>query len=289
MLSATSLGVIIPVLEDTGNADSRFGQLTIGNASIAEVLTIVLLSLFFSGEHSNVASKALLLGAFGLLLLVVAVAIVRAEHWRRLSGVLLRLQDTTAQIRLRGALLLLAVFVALAERFGLEAILGAFLAGAILRIVDRDEMMTHAEFRRRLQAAGFGFFVPFFFVTSGINFDGSALFESSSTLAKVPLFLAALLLVRGLPALLYRREIAARETVAAALLQATSLGFFVVASQIGMDLGVISRATGAALVAAGLVSVLVFPLSALVLLRGGETHELEPTVPNPRPLERSPA
>jgi Kef-type K+ transport system membrane component KefB len=193
----------------------------------------------------------------------------------RVMEALVRLQDTTAQIRVRGAFVLLTVFVVLASKFGLEAILGAFLAGAILKLVDRDEAMTHPRFRGKLEAAGFGVFIPFFFVTSGITYDAGALFGSASTLARVPLFLAVLLAVRGLPALLYRPLVGGLETAAAALLQATSIGFLVVASRIGEDMGLISAANAAAVVAAGLLSVLLFPLLALGLLRSGGTPAAE--------------
>src|SRR5919202_6623035 len=267
MLAATSLGVVIPVLKDTHRVESQFGQLVIAGASIADVLTIVLLSLFFSGESSGIGAKIVLLGGFAALVAAVGLSILGAQRSMRISAALVRLQDTTAQIRVRGAFLLLAVFVVLAEQFGLEAILGVFLAGAVLKLVDRDRAMTHPQFHRKLEAAGFGVFVPFFFVTSGLKFDLNALFASAGTVARVPLFLAALLLVRGAPALLYRRLVSGAEVAAAGLLQATSLGFFVVAGQIGMQLGLISAANGAALVAAGLLSVLLFPLSALTLLR----------------------
>jgi Kef-type K+ transport system membrane component KefB len=267
MLSATSLGVVIPVLKDSGRAGSLFGQLVIAGASIADIATIVLLSLFFSGESSGIGAKVVLLGGFAALVAAAGLTLVGAERSRRLSAALVRLQDTTAQIRVRGAFLLLALFIVLAEEFGLEAILGAFLAGAVLKLVDRDQAMTHPQFHRKLEAAGFGIFIPFFFVTSGVKFNLDALFASGSTIARVPLFLAALLLVRGVPALLYRPLIDWGQTAAAGLLQATSLGFFVVAGEIGMELGLLSEATGAALIAAGLLSVLIFPLAALTLLR----------------------
>jgi Kef-type K+ transport system membrane component KefB len=169
----------------------------------------------------------------------------------------------------RCAFLLLAVFVVLASKFGLEAILGAFLAGATLKLVDRDEGMTHAFFRQKLEAVGYGVFVPFFFVSTGIKLDVSHLFHSGSALVRVPLFLGALLVVRGLPALLYR-PFADRpgQLVAAGLLQATSLSIPVVAGQIGVDLGLIGPTTYVALVVAGLLSVIVFPLVSLTLLRG---------------------
>ena len=268
MFSATGLGIVIAVLKDADQVETAFGQLVIAGSSIAEVGTIILLTLFFSGESSSVGAKLVLLGLFGVLGFAVLLAAVRVGRSMRVMQALFRLQDTTAQIRVRGAFVLLAVFVVLAEKFGLEAILGAFLAGAILKFVDRDEAMTHPFFRGKLEAAGFGIFVPFFFVTSGVNYDAGALFGSASTLARVPLFLAVLLAVRGLPALLYRPLATGRETTAAALLQATSVGFLVVASRIGQDMGLISGANAAAVIAAGLLSVLLFPLGALVLLRG---------------------
>jgi Kef-type K+ transport system membrane component KefB len=266
-LSATSVGIVIPVLKDAGHIGTRFGQLVVAGASIAEITTIVLLSLFFSGEASGVGAKLVLLGLFGLFVIAIGVAVVDAERSMRISAALLRLQDTTAEIRIRGAFLLLTVFVVLAERLGLEAILGAFLAGAIVKLVDRDQTMTHPEFRQKLEAVGYGVFVPVFFVATGVRFDLNALFANATNLAHVPIFLAALLVARGLPALVYKSLITRRQTVAAALLQATSLGFLVVAGQIGVQLELVRPAVYAALVAAGLLSVLLFPATALTLLR----------------------
>jgi Kef-type K+ transport system membrane component KefB len=206
----------------------------------------------------------------------------------RLGQALVRMQDTTAQIRVRGVFCLLALFVAFAEGFGLEAVLGAFVAGAVIRLVDRDQA-THPQFRQKLDGASFGIFVPFFFVTTGVKFDLDALLAGGSSLAKVPIFLAILLVVRGAPALLYRRLIGLRASVAAGLLQATSLGSFVVAGQIGMELGLLSAATGAAFISAGLVSVLLFPAAALVLLSGASRRETRRAAPAPPPPESTPA
>jgi Kef-type K+ transport system membrane component KefB len=277
MLSATSLGVVIPVLKDSGEAETHFGQLVLAAASIADIATIVLLSLFFSEQSSSVGAKLVLLIGFALLIAAVALAVMRARRSMRISAALVRLQDTTAQIRVRGAFVLLAAFVVLAEKFGLEAILGAFVAGAVLKLVDTDQAMTHPQLHRKLEAAGFGIFVPFFFVTSGVRFDLHALFASGSAIARVPIFLAALLAARALPALLYRRDVGNRNSAAAGLLQATSLGFFVVAGQIGMELGLITKATGAALIAAGLLSVLIFPAAALALLRRTSEPQIAPS------------
>jgi Kef-type K+ transport system membrane component KefB len=282
VLVSTSLGVVVPVLKDSDEIGSDFGQLVIAAASIADFGAIILLTLFFSGEASTgTSTKLILLGGFVLTAGALAFALARAEHSMRISRVLVRLQDTTAQIRVRGAFVLLIGFAALAEQLGLETILGAFAAGALLSLIDRDEGMTHPEFRIKLEAAGFGIFIPIFFVTSGVRFDLDALFASADTLLRVPVFLLALLAVRGLPALLYRGAIGARKTVVAGLLQATSLPFIVAATMIGQDLGVISGASSAAFIAAGLLSVVVFPVTGLALLRRDGDPESEPTRPTP--------
>jgi Kef-type K+ transport system membrane component KefB len=267
ILSATGLGIILPILKDAGQTSTPFGQVVVAGASIAEVTPIVLLSLFFSSESGGIGGKLVLLIGFVVFVAAIGASILGAQRSMRISSTLLRLQDTTAEIRVRGAFLLLALFVVLASKFGLEAILGAFLAGATLKLVDRDEGMTHAFFHRKLEAAGFGVFVPFFFVSTGIRLDVDSLFASSSALGRVPIFLGALLLIRGLPALFYRTFGSGRQLAGAGLLQATSLSIPVVAGQIGVDLGLIRPTNYVALVAAGLISVIVFPLVALTLLK----------------------
>jgi Kef-type K+ transport system membrane component KefB len=163
---------------------------------------------------------------------------------------------------------LLLSFAVLAQLFGLEVMLGAFIAGAVLRLLDRDRTMTHPRFHQKLEAVGFGVFIPFFFITSGVQLDLRALLDGgAASFTPVPVLLLALLLARGLPAILYRPIVGARGVLAAGLLQATSLPFIVAATAIGMELGMLSSATGAALVVAGLLSVLLFPLGVLKLLR----------------------
>ncbi len=269
MLSATALGIVVPVLADAEELESTLGQQVIASASIADFAAVILLSLFFSGEAESVGSTLLLLGGFLLLVAAVAVALARIGWLGPLRSTFQRLQDSSAQIRIRGAFLLLVGFAMLAQILGLEVILGAFIAGATLRLIDRDGAMTHPRFRAKLEAVGFGVFIPFFFVTSGMELDLRAVFGGgAASLAPVPVFLLALLLVRGLPAAAYRPSAGARGAVAAGLLQATSLPFLVAATDIGVELGELHPATGAALVLAGLLSVLLFPLIALLLLRG---------------------
>jgi len=268
VLVASSVGVIVPVLKDSGTSTSNFGQLVIAAASIAEFGSIILLSLFFSGKGStSTAGTLILLGGFGLVVLLVGLTIAGVEHSLRLDRVLRRLQDTTAEIRVRAAFVLLIGFTALAETVGFETILGAFAAGALLSLIDRDKAMTHPELRVKLEAIGFGVFIPVFFVASGVRFDVHALLTSASTVARVPLFLLAIYLARGLPALLYVGLLGRSRSLIAGVLQSTSLTFIVAATQIGLGLGVVSRASAAGLVAAGLLSVAISPTVGLVLLR----------------------
>jgi Kef-type K+ transport system membrane component KefB len=276
-LTATSLGVVVPVLKDAGQVATDYGQQVIAASSIADFGAIVLLTLFFSREGAGTGGQLVLLASFAVLAAGIGLIVSRAGRSMRLGGALVRLQDTTAQIRVRGAFVLLVGFAALAESLGLEVILGAFAAGALLGLLDRDETMSHPLLRVKLEGAGYGIFIPVFFVWSGLQFDVGALGSGGATLARIPLFFLALLAVRGLPALLYRLD--ARRTVAAALLQATSLPFIVAAAQIGMELGKLSRTNGAALVAAGLLSVLLFPLAALALLGAPGAERGEERVP----------
>jgi Kef-type K+ transport system membrane component KefB len=281
ILTSTSLGLVIPVLKEGGHEHSQLGQLVFAGASIGDFAAVILLSLLFSRDSTDLSSRLVLLIGFVVFVALLAVMLTRHARSMAISKVLLRLQDSTAQIRVRGAMLLLVVLVVAAEQFGLEAILGAFVAGAVLGVIDRDANRTHPQFRVKLDAIGYGFLIPVFFVTSGITFDLSALLDEPSTLAKVPVFLAALLFVRALPAVVYRPVVGSRSAMAAGLLQATSLPFIVAATQIGIALGTVTRATAAAFVAAGLLSALVFPTAALALLRRCEVTEptLAPRAP----------
>jgi Kef-type K+ transport system membrane component KefB len=266
VLAATAFGIVVAVLKDAHQTTTSFGRLVIAGASVADVATVVLLSLFFSRNGSGVESALLLLGLFAILVALVGIALSRARLSVRLLMAVERLQETTAQIAVRIAFVLLVALVFLAEEFGLEVVLGAFLAGAIVSLVDRDGAVERTGLKTKVEAIGFGVFVPIFFVASGVQLELDALFESPSSAALVLAVPAALLVVRGLPALLYRHLVGPRQVVAAGLLQATSLSFIVPAAQIGVELGEISEATAAGLVTGGLVSVLVFPALAMGML-----------------------
>ena len=265
-LSATSLGLVVPVLKDAGLADRPVGELTIAGATVADFGGIILLSLFFSESKGSTSSRLVTLAGFVVVVVTIALALARASGSARFDAVLIRLQDTTAEIRVRIAVAILVGFVALAAKVGLETILGAFLAGAVLNLVDRDAM-SHPNFRLKLDAVGYGFVIPVFFVSSGLRFDLDSLRASPSALARVPFYVLALLAARAIPAALYIPVVGRRGAVVAGLLQATSLPFLVTATSIGVSIGAIRPVNAAALVCAGLLSVVLFPLAALALVR----------------------
>lgn len=263
-VSATSLGLVVAVLKDGGQLGSPLGQTVIAASSLADFAAVLLLSLLFSADGKGTGSQLLLFALFAGIVGVVAVAAATSSRNLKLSGVLLRLQDTTAQIRVRAAMVLLIAFAVVAEELGLESILGAFLAGAAVAALDRGST-SHPHFTVKLDAIGYGFLIPVFFVTSGMRLDVSGLVDEPTQLLRLPVFVMVLLLARGLPALLYLRRLGPPNTVAAGLLQATSLPFLVAATQIGVLTGRMTTTTATGLVCAGLVSVLVFPAVAMAL------------------------
>jgi Kef-type K+ transport system membrane component KefB len=137
-LAATSLGLVVPVLADAGLTDTVLGQLIIAGATAGEFGAITLLTFFFSGAKGGAASNIMTFGIFGAVVAAVGLSLRRAGRNLRLEAFLTRLQDTTAEIRVRIAVALLIGFAALAANIGLQTILGAFLAGVVLNLVDRD-------------------------------------------------------------------------------------------------------------------------------------------------------
>jgi Kef-type K+ transport system membrane component KefB len=278
-LSSTSLGLVVPVLHDAEATETGFGQLVLAASMVAEFGSIVLVSLLFSNRSTSPGAQVALLVLFGVLVFVAGIALARARHWRWISTTLARLENTSAQLGIRIAMALLVLMAFLASALGLETILGAFVAGALLRVADPNERMVHTEFRSKMDAIGYGVLVPVFFVTSGMRLDVKSLFRTPHHLFLVPYFVIALLVGRGVPALAYRAVLGRRRAIAAGLLQATSLTFIVIASHLGTQLHIFDAPTGAALVLAGLFSVVLFPPIALTMIETDPDAQLAPDTP----------
>jgi len=273
ILMSTSAGLVLPLLKDAGEESTGFGQLVMTAAALAEILPIMLLSLFFSAASTTPEAQLASLAIFVSLVVLSGIALGRARRLDRVGELFSRLSDSSAQLRVRASLTLALAFGVLAFRFGFASILGAFAAGLLVRIVDLARGSPHPQFRVKLEGIGFGFLVPIFFISTGVAFPLKALLANPAALAEVPLFLAALLLVRGLPALLYTRFAGRRRAVAAGLLQATTLTFVIVAAQIGLADGKITPTAAASLLTAGLLSAILFPAAAQRLLPRAATPE----------------
>jgi Kef-type K+ transport system membrane component KefB len=273
ILMSTSAGLLLPLLKDAGEESTEFGQLVMTAAALAEIVPIMLLSLFFSATAATPGAQAVSLAIFVVLVVLSGTALAWVRRLEPAGRLLNRLSDTSAQLRVRASLTLALAFGVLAYRFGFASILGAFAAGLLVRIVDLARHSPHPQFRVKLEGIGFGFLVPIFFISTGVAFPLKALLTNPAALAEVPLFLAALLLVRGLPALLYVRFAGRRRAAAAGLLQATTLTFVIVAARAGLADGKITPTVAASLLAAALLSAILFPAAAQRLLPRAATPQ----------------
>jgi Kef-type K+ transport system membrane component KefB len=264
-MATTALGTLVPVLRDTGALSTRLGGFVLGAGAMGEFGPVLIVTLLLSTQ-SDTAEQALLLCAFVVIALLAAALSSGAirRHYQFLTTSL----ETSGQLPVRLTVLLLFALVVIASDLGLDVILGAFAAGVIVRLGLRGREVER--FESKLDAVGFGLLIPFFFITSGMGIDLDALTSSAGALLKLPLFLALFLVVRGLPALLlYRRELPRNERAALALFSATALPLVVAITHIGVDQGHMTTSTAAALVGAGVLSVLIFPAAALALRRQG--------------------
>ncbi len=261
-LSTTAIGTLLPILREANELDSEFGRFVLGAGAIAEFGPIVLFSLIITGDE-GLAMRSGLLATFVFIAVSCAVVALRLRP-PHVVALLSRSLQSTSQLPVRLSMLLLGGLVVLADALGLDILLGAFAAGSLIGLAARG---PGAEpFRQKLDALGFGFLIPIFFVTSGAQLDLAALFASSNSLARVPLFLLLLLIARGVPALLlYRTDLASRERVLLGLYSATTLPLVVVITELGKATGRMLPENAAALVGAGILSVLLFPLIALTV------------------------
>jgi len=273
MISATSVGILVTVLHDTGRLDTAVGHFTMSGASAAEMGTIGLLGVFFAGKERSAAVSALLLAAVVILAVLLLAALRYTLHWRPGQRIFDKLEESSAQARVRFSVMILLGAATLAMQFGFEGILGTFVAGIVVGIVLRGDRFEHA-LRAKLRVLGFGLFIPAFFVTSGLRFDLSRV-AGVAELGRAAFFLVALFAVHTIPVLLYRPFLTWRECLASGLLQSTNLSFIVVAVTVGTEMGQLRGVNGSALILAGLVSALVFPAIATSLLGGAKERSDE--------------
>ncbi|HEY2715962.1 MAG TPA: cation:proton antiporter [Solirubrobacterales bacterium] len=276
-MSTTAIGTLIPILRDNGELKTRFGTYLLAAGGAGEFGPILLVTLFFSTETALHESAILI--AFVVLAIAVALLSVRVagRTWDALEGSF----EASSQLAVRVTVVLVFGLVLLASKLGLDVLLGGFVAGLITRTALKGHEL-HV-FESKLTAVGFGFFVPFFFVTSGISFDLAAL-GSASAIAKLALFFCLFLVIRGAPALLlYRGTLDFRDRLALAFYSATALPLVVAITTIAIDAGKMRASTAAGLIGAAMLSTLVYPFVGLALRKREERAEGEagPSGPSP--------
>jgi Kef-type K+ transport system membrane component KefB len=258
-LTTTALGTLLPILRDNDMLGGRFGRYLLAAGAVGELFPIVAIALFLGTRNQFVALASL--AAVGVLAVVLSFA-PRLVQGNRLERILREGEGSTAQTYVRWTMVLLLLLLVVAEEFGLDVVLGAFLAGIVLRRWAPGD--AHV-LQGKLDAIGYGFFIPLFFVASGMTLDVRSIAEAPLRLL---VFFVLLLVVRGVPALfLYRRELPPAQRVEMMFLTATALPLLVALAEIGLRNGTMLPENAAALVGAGILSVLVFPMAAVLVQR----------------------
>jgi Kef-type K+ transport system membrane component KefB len=266
-MATTAIGTLIPILRDAGELRTRFGTYLLAAGAMGEFGPILLITLVFSSK--NPASEALILIAF--VAIAVAAGIVAVRTTLRGWDIFERTLETSGQLAIRMAVVIVFALAALASSLGLDLLLGGFVAGIILRLALRGREVTILE--SKLTAVGYGFLIPFFFVVSGVKLDLDALIDDPTKFLEVPMFLALFLIVRGGPVLvLYRRTIESlRERIALGFFVSTQLPLVVAITTIAIEEGHMRATTAASLVTAAILSTAIFPIVGLRLRRHAVT------------------
>jgi Kef-type K+ transport system membrane component KefB len=259
-VTTTALSTLLPILRDSGELQNDFGTEVLAGAAVGELGPLIAISVLLSTDRP--ARTVLVLAAFIAIVLVTAGMAMRPRS-ERLARLLDQTLTTSGQLAVRLVMLFVGVMVWLASELGLDVLLGAFAAGMVFRLFSAGDSEREAALvDAKLQGLGFGFFVPVFFIVSGMRFDLHAIRDRPAILLGVPAFLVAFLIVRGLPAYFIHRERPMNDRLAMACYLATELPLVVVITDIGVQTGRLRSSTAAALVAAAMLSVLVLPLVA---------------------------
>jgi Kef-type K+ transport system membrane component KefB len=267
-LSTTAIGTLIPILSDAGHLRTKIGTYLLAAGAVGEFGPVLLLTLILSAEST--VHNALILVAF--VAIVVAVAVLAQRSSRVTLPLLERTLESSSQLAVRWIVVLVFALAFLAFKLGLDLLLGGFAAGMITRQLLKTRELP--AFESKLSAVGFGVFVPFFFIVSGMSLDVTPLVTSAGTIGKVFLFLGLFLVVRGAPALLlYRRVLERRERIALALLSSTQLPLVVAITELATSDGHMRPSTAAALVGAAALSTLIFPILGIRMSASAPVHD----------------
>jgi Kef-type K+ transport system membrane component KefB len=260
-LPTTAMGMVLPILRDSGELASTFGRSVMGAAAVGEFAPLFLASLVLAHQHSHVMQT--LLTILFLIIAVGAAVLATKIHSDRLTQAIAAWMEDSSLLPVRISILILIALVSLARDLGMDAVLGAYTAGIVIGLFIRDSKAD--VLRGRLSALGAGFLIPLFFIVSGIELDLRALLANPLNFARLPLFCALFLLVRGVPAFLYLDDLPKSDILPLALYSSSTLPLVVTIAHVGARTGEMLPENGAALIGAAIVSMSVFPVIALML------------------------
>jgi len=276
ILSTTSLGVVLPVLKENNLTHGKYGQSLLISALVADFITMFMITIMVALLSRGLTLDILLIGVlFAAFFLIYRLGMVFFNRIGWVRSTMEELSHATSQIKVRAAFAMMLIFVVLSEVLGTEIILGGFLAGAIVSMLRQPEDQDLVD---KLESIGFGFFIPIFFIKVGINFNLEILFSSKSGLLLVPLLLFGALLVKFVPALLFRRVFTWRETIAAGALLSARLSLIIAASAIGLQIGVITESVNSAIILVAILTVTLAPLAFVRLIPKKSKSPIKPYI-----------
>jgi Kef-type K+ transport system membrane component KefB len=263
-LTTTAVGALLPILRDAGRLAPPYGPVILATGAIGEAAPLIALSLILAGA-AGAPGQALILVGFAIGAAAAVFVAARTTHGH-LAGVVARTMGSSGQFPLRLVLFLMVLLVALSEELRIDLVLGAFVAGAVVRAALPHHQ--HEALLTRLDGLGYGFLIPIFFIASGMRLDIMALVTDGRALAMVPVFALLMLAARGLPVLvLARGDLDAPRRQALALHAGTQLPLVVAIATIAVQGGVMPPWQAASLIGGGVLTMLVFPTLGLRRLR----------------------
>ncbi|HCU2174472.1 TPA: monovalent cation:proton antiporter family protein [Staphylococcus aureus] len=250
IISTISLGVVVPTLKEMNIMRTTIGQFILLVAVLADLVTMILLTVY--GAINGQGGSTIWL--IGILVVFTAISYILGVQFKRMSF-LQKLMDGTTQIGIRAVFALIILLVALAEGVGAENILGAFLAGVVVSLLNPDEEMVE-----KLDSFGYGFFIPIFFIMVGVDLNIPSLIKEPKLLIIIPILIVAFIISKLIPVMFIRRWFDMKTTIASAFLLTSTLSLVIAAAKISESLNAISAETSGILILSAVITCVFVPI-----------------------------
>jgi Kef-type K+ transport system membrane component KefB/Trk K+ transport system NAD-binding subunit len=262
LLPTAAIGIIVPILKSEGSMNLKYGQTLLMEGAIATILSIILISIYSGILKKGFEVELLLFGVIFLVFILTYLIGKRLFGIRTFQNLLYRLEHAASQIKVRGAVAVMLLFIVIAGIIETEAIMGAFFAGTLLSLFVKKE---RSALIFKLDGMSYGFFIPIFFIMVGVKLDISALSQFGESIPLVLLLIAGFLVVQLIPSLLMWPLFGFKRTMAGGMLLSARLGETIATAQIGISLGIITAAENAGIVTASILISVISPLAYKIL------------------------